>query len=48
MEASIGEESLYKILARIGKQEITLQKADLISLLNEAGYCQQPRQTELL
>jgi hypothetical protein len=47
MEAPTGSVSPFKIIARIGGQEMALQKADLVSLLNDAGCCQRPLQTGL-
>lgn len=43
LEASAEDKSAFKIIARIGSQEIALQNTELISLLDQAGYCQQPR-----
>ncbi|MBR7801160.1 DUF2946 family protein [Undibacterium fentianense] len=43
MEASTESTSQFKITARIAGREIVLQQTDLTSLLNEVGYCQQPR-----
>lgn len=47
MEAPTENVSQFKIIARIGGQEMALQKADLVSLLNDAGCCQRPLQTGL-
>nr|WP_315482253.1 DUF2946 family protein [uncultured Undibacterium sp.] len=46
MEASAEAVSEFTISARISHQEIRLEKSDLISLMREAAYCQQPRLPE--
>jgi len=43
MEAPTEVTAEFAISARISHQEIRLEKSDLISLMREAAYCQQPR-----
>ncbi|MBC3831621.1 DUF2946 family protein [Undibacterium amnicola] len=46
MEASAEAVSEFTISARIRDQEVRLEKSDLISLMLEVAYCQQPRLPE--
>ena len=46
MEASPVAASEFTIFARIGDLDVRLEKGDLISLMQDAGYCRQPKLSE--